>query len=319
MTSLGMIFQPSAAPERLVETAVAAERAGLDELWVWEDCFRESGIASVVAALSATERLRVGVGILPMALRNVAVLAMEVATIERLFPGRARIGVGHGVLDWMAQAGARVASPLTLMREYIPALRQLLAGEELTVSGRYVELDRVRLSWPPASPTSILAAAEGPKTTALAGEVADGIVLTGGWGAGMVRDSVERARAARTHIDGAAADLEVVVFLMTDFGDGAVERMEAEFDRWRLAGERRYAAVGSVDSVAATVREVIAAGATTVLLQSRSEEGDLVGFAENAGRCTSCSSTVSDITSLIGSSCTPRGAGSCRGSRSPGD
>ncbi|GAA4154608.1 LLM class flavin-dependent oxidoreductase [Gryllotalpicola daejeonensis] len=277
-----MIFQPWSAPERLREAALAAERAGLDEFWVWEDCFKESGIASIVAALSVTERLRVGVGILPMPLRNVALLAMEAALIERLFPGRPRFGLGHGVLDWMGQAGARVASPLTLMREYVPALRRLLAGEEVTVSGRYVNLDRVKLDWPPAAPVRILGAAEGPKTTALVGEVADGIVLTGGWSAGMVRDSVARATQARSDagIDG---PFDVAVFLMADFGDGAAERMETEFDAWRMTGERRYAAAGSVEQVAATVREVFEAGATSVLLQSRTNLDDLEGFAANAG------------------------------------
>ena len=283
MTSLGVIFQPWSPPERLRETAVAAERAGLDELWVWEDCFKESGVTSLVVALAATERLRVGVGILPMPLRNVAVLAMEAAMIQRLFAGRATFGVGHGVLDWMGQVGARVASPLTLMREYVPALRRLLSGEEVSVTGRYVNLGRVKLDWPPTAPVPVLAAAEGPKTTALVGEVADGLVLTGGWSAGMVRDSVQRARAARADagIDG---PFEVAVFLMADFGNGAAERVEAEFDRWEFTGERRYAALGSVEEVAATVREVFDAGATSVLLQSRTDADDVEGFVANAGK-----------------------------------
>jgi alkanesulfonate monooxygenase SsuD/methylene tetrahydromethanopterin reductase-like flavin-dependent oxidoreductase (luciferase family) len=283
MTSLGVIFQPWSAPEQLPETARAAERAGLDELWVWEDCFKESGITSLVTALAVTERLKVGVGILPMPLHNVAVTAMEIAMIERLYGHRARIGLGHGVLDWMAQAGARVASPLTLMREYIPALRRLLSGEEVTVSGRYVSLDRVKLSWPPAARVPLLAGAEGPKTTALVGELADGIVLTGGWSASMVHDSVTRARAARTDAGLADSPFEVAVFLMTAFGDDAAERMEAEFDRWRFTPERRYAATGSIASVAATVRELVDAGATTVLLQSPSDTHDVEGFAQNAG------------------------------------
>ena len=67
---------------------------------------------------------------------------MEIATVERLFPGRLIPGVGHGVQPWMEQVGARVASPLTLMREYVPALRSLLAGEEVSTAGRYVSLDR---------------------------------------------------------------------------------------------------------------------------------------------------------------------------------
>lgn len=281
--SFGVIFQPSSAPESLRAAAVAAEAAQLDEFWVWEDCFKESGIATLVTALSVTDRLKVGVGILPMPLRNPAVLAMEIATIERLFPDRARFGVGHGVLDWMGQVGARAASPLTLMREYVPALRRLLSGEEVSVSGRYVNLDHVKLSWPPAAPTPILAAAEGPKTTQLVGEVADGIVLTGGWSADMVRSSVARAHSAR-QAAGEAGELQVVVFLMADFGDGSAERMELEFDRWNFAGERRYAAVGSVEQIAATVNEVYESGATTVLLQSRTDATDLTAFAGAAGR-----------------------------------
>jgi len=283
MTSLGMIFQPTFAPERLRDAAVTAERAGLDELWVFEDCFGQSGLASLGAAVAATERLRVGVGVLPMPLRNVAVTAMELATIERIFPGRARFGVGHGVLDWMGQAGARVASPLTLMREYVGALRSLLAGDRLNVDGRYVHLDDVRLTWPPLGPVPVLAAGEGPKTIELVGEVADGIVVTTGFSVDMVRTTVDGIRQARAQ-RGQPSDFEVVVFLMAEFGDGAAERMELEFDGWRLTGERRFAATGSDDEIEAVVRAMYDAGADTVLLQSRSHEPDLDAYTASVGR-----------------------------------
>jgi alkanesulfonate monooxygenase SsuD/methylene tetrahydromethanopterin reductase-like flavin-dependent oxidoreductase (luciferase family) len=117
MTTLGAVFRPQLPPERLRAVASAAEDAGLDELWLWEDCFWESGIASAAAALAWTERLRVGIGLLPVPLRNVALTAMEAATLHRLFPGRVDIAVGHGVQEWMAQVGARVESPMTLLRE----------------------------------------------------------------------------------------------------------------------------------------------------------------------------------------------------------
>src|SRR6476469_5268057 len=60
-----------------------------------------------------------------------------------------RGGVGHGVQDWMGQAGARVGSPLTLLGEYLTALHGLLGGETVTIDGRYVRLTDVRLDWPP--------------------------------------------------------------------------------------------------------------------------------------------------------------------------
>ncbi|WP_026163244.1 LLM class flavin-dependent oxidoreductase [Kribbella catacumbae] len=61
--------------------AISADAAGLDDFWLSEDCFKESAVASAVAALAATERVRVGIALLPVPLRSVAQAAMELATI----------------------------------------------------------------------------------------------------------------------------------------------------------------------------------------------------------------------------------------------
>src|SRR5690349_24726320 len=131
MTGLGAVFRPQLPPERLRALARLADETGLEELWLWEDCFREGGISTAAAALAWTERLRIGVGLLPVPLRNVAITAMEVATLDRLFPGRVTIGIGHGVQSWMEQVGARAESPMTLLDEYLDALRALLRGERV--------------------------------------------------------------------------------------------------------------------------------------------------------------------------------------------
>src|SRR4051794_41789992 len=65
MTRLGIIFTAERPPEELAAFAVAAEAAGLDELWLWEDCFLAGGIASSATALAATERITVGIGVMP--------------------------------------------------------------------------------------------------------------------------------------------------------------------------------------------------------------------------------------------------------------
>jgi alkanesulfonate monooxygenase SsuD/methylene tetrahydromethanopterin reductase-like flavin-dependent oxidoreductase (luciferase family) len=169
----GVVFRPDFQPSTLQETALAAERAGVAELWLWEDCFLQGGIAAAAVALASTGTLTVGLGVLPAPLRNVVTTAMEVATLEAMFPGRLRVGIGHGVQDWMRQAGAAVASPLTLMREYVTALQDLLAGRPVTVEGRYVRLTDVRLDWAPQQRVPVLIGGKGPKTLALAGEIAD--------------------------------------------------------------------------------------------------------------------------------------------------
>jgi alkanesulfonate monooxygenase SsuD/methylene tetrahydromethanopterin reductase-like flavin-dependent oxidoreductase (luciferase family) len=242
VTTLGLIFPPDLPPERLRPVAVAADRAGLEQLWLWEDCFAESGIATAAAVLGWTERLTVGIGLLPVPLRNVALTAMELATLERLFPGRVVPGVGHGVLDWMGQVGARAESPMTLLREYTVALRDLLHGERVTTSGRYVHLDGVALDWPPSPPPPLLMGAMGDRTTALAGELADGVIFSE-MSTDRVRDALRHLRAGR-ETAGRSGTGDAVVF-------HAVE------------GQLQAA------SVAADVREMVAAGATHVVLHVR--------------------------------------------------
>ncbi len=190
---IGVCFHRTYPPSLVTEFARRLDDGGADHLWVIEDCFYTAGVSLAATALAVTERLNVGVGILPTVARNPAVTAMEIATLCALAPGRVLPGLGHGVQEWMAQMGARAASPLTVFEEVMDAVRRLLAGEEVTVEGRYVTLDRVRLDRPPAEPPALLAGVQGPKSLALAGRVADGLVLSEPAGPAYVRDALRLA------------------------------------------------------------------------------------------------------------------------------
>lgn len=174
---VGVIVPPSLPAERLVPFVRRVEELGFDGLWVVEDCFLHGGVAQAATALAVTQRLDVGLGVLPVGARNVAYAALEVATLAGLHPGRLTVGVGHGMAAWNDQVGATVGSPLTLLREYLDALRSLLRGEEVTTSGRYVALDHVRLAHPPHVVPPVLAGVRGPRSMAVAAEHADGVLL----------------------------------------------------------------------------------------------------------------------------------------------
>jgi alkanesulfonate monooxygenase SsuD/methylene tetrahydromethanopterin reductase-like flavin-dependent oxidoreductase (luciferase family) len=248
----GVVFRPQSPPERLREVVEAAEAAGVAELWLWEDCFWDGGLTATTAALAWSERLRVGIGLLPVALRNPALVAMEIGTLARLFPGRVVPGLGHGVLDWMGQVGARAQSPLTLLREHTTAVRDLLHGRRVDVDGRYVHLDGVALDRPPAQAPPLLLGARGPKTLRLAGELADGVILD----AARTPDAV---RAARAEVDAGRAaagrtdPYRVVVYLepSTDLPAGEL-----------------------ADAVAGAARDLAGAGATSVVFQGSAAAPD---------------------------------------------
>ncbi len=282
MTVLGSVFLPQLPPQRLQPLARLADEVGLEQLWLWEDCFKESGIASAAAALAWTQRLHVGVGLLPVPLRNVAITAMELAALHAMFPGRVSMAVGHGVQDWMAQVGARVESPMTLLREHLSALRALLRGERVTVDGRYVHLEEVALDWPPAGPVPLICGATGDRTMRLAGELADGVILTAGTTVEQVvraRGLIDEGRATAGRTDA----YQLVVYLHAAIGADAAARLEQERVTWGYPADADVLVTGDAEQVAERVRRWADAGADVVVLQPTPDDPDPEGFIRFAG------------------------------------
>lgn len=277
--ALGVAFVPTLPPTQLQAIAVAAESSGLDELWVWEDCFKESAIAAAGPALAWTRQIRVGIGLMPVPLRNVALCAMEIATLDGMFPGRVVPGVGHGVQPWMAQVGARVGSPLSLLREYAEALRRLLAGERVTVHGRYVQLDDVALDWPPTPPPPLMLGGAGPKSLRLAAELGDGNLL----GAALTDDEIAAAcRLIATHAR--APQHAVVATHLVATGDGAQDRLDRELPRWGKPPGLGIGVAGDAHAVAESLRRLTRYGVTSVAVQPTQDEPDLEGLIAFLGQ-----------------------------------
>ena len=159
--TIGMSFPRECPASAVTEFAHRLEAGGIDELWLVEDCFFTTAPPPAAAALATTERLTVGLGILPAVARTAAITAMEIATLASLAPGRV-----------------------------VSTVRRLLRGETVTFQGREVTLDEVRLTHVPDPVPPVLAGVGGPKSLALAGRVADGVILGG-------PSTVPHCRAAR--------------------------------------------------------------------------------------------------------------------------
>ncbi|WP_133977221.1 LLM class flavin-dependent oxidoreductase [Kribbella voronezhensis] len=275
---VGVSFPPAWAPERFRAFVAAVEDSGLDDLWISEDCFNESAIASAVTALAMTERIRVGAAILPVPLRNVTQSAMEIATIDRLYPGRFVAGIGHGVQPWMEQAGVRADAPLTLLSEYATALRQLLNGETVTTKGRYVQLTDVTLAHPPTEPPPLLIGVAGPKSLAAAGELGTGTLLA----LGLDTDAIKQA--TRTTLEKAGKDHEVIASIPIAIGPNARARVDAELAEYGMKGTPEIGAVGNAEEIADRLKQIQAAGATTISVLPCRDEPDFGAFARFLGQ-----------------------------------
>jgi 5,10-methylenetetrahydromethanopterin reductase len=279
LTRLGVMFQASRPVRELPDFARRAEALGLDELWMAEDCFLHSGPAAAAAALAVTERLSVGIGLLPVSVRNPAIAAMELATLANLYPGRTRVAFGHGVEAWMRQIGARPADRIVALEETVGTVRSLLQGEEVTVGGRTVSIDAVQLASPPDPPPTVLIGTTGQRGVEVAGRVADGVLLPEGASEGAVA-WVREALGADGRVvvyswlridDDADRAREVVRPLVRTWRDGGMYPNLVRLGQVPADGDigdavDRVAIAGTPQDCAGAVARLAAAGASTVVV-----------------------------------------------------
>jgi 5,10-methylenetetrahydromethanopterin reductase len=196
------VYPAHGTPEDFLPFVARVEELGFAHLWVVEDCFLTGGLTLAASALAITDTLKVGVGLMPVPMRNPAIAAMEIATLAGAHPGRFTATFGHGVSSWMRQIGAAPKNRLAALEETVQVVRALLHGQVVTRRGTYVDLDQVELERAPSVAPSVLIGSTGPIGLQLAGRVADGALLPEGCGPDFVRWATEQMTA---HAQGADA------------------------------------------------------------------------------------------------------------------
>jgi alkanesulfonate monooxygenase SsuD/methylene tetrahydromethanopterin reductase-like flavin-dependent oxidoreductase (luciferase family) len=208
---------------------------------------------------------------------------MEITTLARLYPGRFIPGFGHGLASWMKQIGAYPKSTMQTLEETVTAVRGLLSGEETTLQGSHVHLDRVRLLLPPQQMPPIYLGGIREKTLRLAGRIGDGTLLS-------VMSSPAYVRWANAHITaGAAASKQAqntrsvsVVCKVNPDGPAArsvVRRWLAECIR---EGEPHLFALGIDEEAAALIRKYGPAEAANQMPEAWVAELSASGTPEQA-------------------------------------
>ncbi len=263
---IGVMFERGRPPEELIAFAQDVERLGVDELWLVEDLGWGGAIAAAGTVLAVTDRIVVGIGIVPAPLRNPALLAMELATLERLHPGRLIAGIGHGVAEWMNQVGALVSSQLTLLEETIVGVRALLSGSRVQSEGRYVKIDGIQLVHPPATVPPLYAGVMKPKSLRLSGQVADGTILVEGTTPETVTATIKTIAAEGEH------QLVVLAFLCAEDDPEVVRSSTAAIiAEWaEVAGvsdDEIYLLGGTDDQIVPKITALWKSGADSIVLR----------------------------------------------------
>jgi alkanesulfonate monooxygenase SsuD/methylene tetrahydromethanopterin reductase-like flavin-dependent oxidoreductase (luciferase family) len=221
--SPGVALMGRGLPAATAAWARAAERGGLGSLWIIEDYFHPGAYALAGAAVAATERATVGLGVVNPYTRHPALVAMETAALAAMAPGRVVLGLGSSNRRWIdEQMAIPFKTPLRGLREGTEIARRLLAGERVTVAGECFSVHDVALEAGGApAPVPVLLGVKGPRALALAAEIADGVLCSILTSAAHVR----RVRAATAGARPASGRFAVAAYLPVAVDDdGAAAR-----------------------------------------------------------------------------------------------
>jgi alkanesulfonate monooxygenase SsuD/methylene tetrahydromethanopterin reductase-like flavin-dependent oxidoreductase (luciferase family) len=254
--SVGVLVGTLLGPEMMCEIAVKSENLGFDSVWASEDYFYTGAISAASSLLSSTQHVSVGTGVVAGSVRHPAVLAMEISTLARMYPGRFIPGIGLGVPGRLHQMGLDPKSPLTSIRESINVLRALLSGEVVTIQSSMYRCDNIQLHYPTDESLPIYMGAFGPKMLRLSAEIADGTVIGFLTSRNYVKWASEQLMKTDINADRSKHHpLVVFVFFSVDYKSRptkkAVRRLIAEYLFGGISKglNAKYDAVGIADQL----------------------------------------------------------------------
>ena len=176
MPGIGPFISAGRSLEQAIERVRLAESLGYDSTYVTHIAGRDS-LTVLAAYAAATERIRLGTGVLPIYSRTPAATAQTAATIDELSGGRMVLGVGVSHrLTVEAWYGQSIDRPVAEMREYVGAIRAMFRGEEPPEGEKWPTKFRF-MGYDVRPELPIYVAALSPNMLRLAGEIGDGVLL----------------------------------------------------------------------------------------------------------------------------------------------
>lgn len=125
----------------------------------------------------ATKTVKIGVSITNSCLVNPAVFTSFFGTLQETSHGRIIIGLGVGDKAMLQDLQIKRKMPMTTLREYIEILQALWAGKTIKYIGQIFQTNNAALDFNLETPPPIYIAAQGPKMTQLATEIANEVLL----------------------------------------------------------------------------------------------------------------------------------------------
>lgn len=168
----------SMLPSECVELARAADAAGLAGVWFAENAFARGILPAATACAMATKAVRINAGVFNPYNRHPTMMAMEIGALDEVSNGRTSISIGAGIVSATAKMNLNAEKPVPALRDTLTIVRGLLQGHEVDYSGAVYSARKIKLDYRPRAQIPVYLAGRGNLTVKLAGESADGLVIS---------------------------------------------------------------------------------------------------------------------------------------------
>lgn len=167
--------------QKMIECLKSAERNGYESVWIAEDYFYRDAVSTIAALAMGARKINYATAVINPYSRDPALLAMTAANLDYITDKRMILGLGSSLRLRMYEHHLGKVSHVKAMRECIEIIRGLLKGKKVTFRGEVFHIENVQLGIKPIREhIPIYIGAIGPKMLQLAGEIADGVLLTAG-------------------------------------------------------------------------------------------------------------------------------------------
>ncbi len=191
-----------------------AAELGVDGIWIGEDIgLGQDAFVLAATTLLQSKGVRVGTGIISIAVHNITTLARAAVTLQEIGAGRFAFGVGIGGMQDLQRMDVKLRRPVTALREGVDVLRRLWQAESVTRNAEVLHLQdySLRLKKPVEIP--VFLGVRGPQMLKLAGRIADGVILSGPFD--YLRYAMEFIDKSSVEAGRKRDDVEKVVWLPT--------------------------------------------------------------------------------------------------------
>src|SRR5215467_4731479 len=175
---LGVGVDGTTSTAETLALAREADALGFHSFWFSEGYHSRSAIVRATVVASATNKIRIGLGILSVHTKHPGLLAMDAASLDEIAPGRVILGVGT-VVNALRKHAIERAGATQFVREAVEITKKFLSGDTFEYEGNRFKISspgsRIEIDISKHSPVYV--GATGPATLKLAGRYADGVLF----------------------------------------------------------------------------------------------------------------------------------------------